>query len=582
MGADYVDFNADVDDMEIAILEENLRTMNDVCQNLSSHLTTLGRTNRSIVAGVSPLMKDINHLRAREHNLKLIEGKVGVVKDYASRVRKCLEALDVKKLNNINGIKQYIDALEKLDSINDELNSEGLGEFEGLRESIGEGILDGELALKATLLDKAKLAKLDVSTINEMRTIYVYLSDVRQMALEDLITRERQTVSKREVVSMKPIKPTFAKDQTYIYTGEYGQDIIIYGKKVEAVIAKEEEIVNELFKGLEASMISRIMSKIVRHINDVFVFEIRAYVEFIETRKKMYATMYYDLSSVCASMHNWLEQHGYSLGPLKDITERIVRESKNVFSDFFNYVKEEYKSTPNNGKSDSMNGTFMNVITRLSKLTTFSEQQLQCIGTMTINSWLPNELPTGFIQEKGTSSDPHFLLATFYTDVIEFSFFSLMSIYHNKSEEDVGVSLLFNMDGLQALLDANGSPLRAIIGSRGRERLKRLEKKAMDKAVSGWSTLTARLMQAATKQNNVLSMPPKELTKFKDDFATTFDTLCLQFQRREIPKYFKTKMVSDISATLIPSYRVFALAAGPKYTKLTVEELSARLATLNR
>lgn len=582
MNSDYFDMDEDVDDMQIAILEENLRTMNDVCQNLSSHLTTLGRTNRSIVAGVSPLMDDINDLRAREGNLKLIEEKVSVVKDYASKVRKCLDTLDVKKLNSPNGIKQFIDALESLDYISDELSSEGIGEFEGLRESIGEGILDGELALKATLLDKAKLSKLDASTIDEMRTIYVYLSDVRQMSLEDLITRERQTVSKREVVSMRPIKPTFAKDLTYIYTGEYSQDIITYGKKVEAVIEKEANIVDALFKGLEATVISRIMNKIVRHINDVFVFEIRAYVEFIETKKQMYATMYYDLSTVCASMHNWLEQHGYSLGPLKEMTERSVRESRNIFSDFFLYVKEEYNNSAPSGKSDTMNGSFMNVITRLSKLTKFSQQQLQCVVTMPINSWLPKELPIGFIQEKGTSSDPHFLLATFYTDVIEYSFFSLMAKYQGKPEDDVGVLLLFNMDGLQALLDANGSPLRAIIGTRGRERLKRLEKKAMDKAVSAWSTLTARLMQAATKQNNVLSMPPKELSRFKEEFATTFDTLCIQFQRREIPKYFKSKMVSDISATLIPSYRVFALAAGPKYTKLTVDELSARLGALSR
>lgn len=602
-------FLMDVDDVQIAILDENIKTTNEVSTDISAQLAMLARINKQAVYTVTPLMHKIHELKLRQKNLHAVDEKVGEVKSYAGRVRRLLDVLELANkqqgagLRGVGDIEKYIDALDGLDSVDSELKGQGLGGFEGLKESLGEGVLDGELALKAALMNKMKeIGELqqrgDAASsqgvqvlVEEIRLIYAYLTDVRQMALEDALLRDRSNFLKRELVKIKPVKPTPNKDQNYIYDGTPTGSFPDYTKTVKTVVAREMRLVTELFQGLVGSL-PKLLSKVIRPITDAYIYELSGLVEFIEMRRLSYNTMYYEVATGASMMVSWmLESQLEPSSTLQQLSERCNTQARNTFKDFFEYVRSRYSEmvvSSDTAAPETLNNTFMLVATRIHKMTVFRSYQLDFISGMTMNEWLPTALPTGFVPEKDVSSDPQFLLGTFYSDLIEYSFYSLASRFQEKhrSDEAIGIMLLFNLDGLQNLLEGT-SVLKQIIGKRGLERYERLKKKAMDKAVSPWSTLAARLMTASTKQGGQLSMGNKELGRFIDEFNTRFEEQCASFRRKEVPPFFRQQMVADVSKTLVPSYKIFYAHAGgaggrgvAKHFQLTPEELGQRLTRL--
>lgn len=583
----------DVDDVEIAILEENVRTTNEICGDISKQLTMLARLDKQTIVSINPLMNKIYELKIRQKNMHEIEERVSVVRTYASRIRELLDSLDPNLLNSETDIQHYIGSLDGLDAINGQLEKEGLSGFEGLKESLGEGILDGELALKAELMNKLRNAgsggEPEEQSLQSIRLIYGYLTSGREMSLEDLVVRERINVIKRELTKIRPTKPVLNKDQNYIYDGSGGANggFPGYSKLIKNILLRETHITKGMFQGLVASgTLNKIIGKILRPITDTYIYELNSIIEFIEGRRLSYNTMYYEISNGVNSLVSWMFENQFEPSDtLQQLSVRCAAEAQNTFRGFFEYIKNRYEEMVVGDGAETLNNTFMLVATRMNKLTVFKEYQLDLLSKMQINEWLPAELPSGFMSEKNVSSDEHFLLSTFYSDIIEYSFYLLASkLKSRRSQEEIGIMLLFNLDGLQNLLEGK-SGLKQIIGKRGMERYERLKKKAMDRAVSPWSALTAKVMMASTKQNGQLSMNSKELVKFLDEFNSTFDRLCVELKRKEMPAYFRSQMVSDVTKTLVPSYKIFCASVGglgsiQKHLKLSPAELSQRLSQL--
>lgn len=604
----------DIDEVQIAILEENIKTTNEISTDISAQLAMLARINKQAIYSVTPLMYKIHDLNIREKNLHAIDDKVSEVKSYASKVRRLIDSLDQgidNGMESTGDIQKYINSLDGLDQINRELNGgQSLGGFEGLKESLGEGILNGELSLKNSLLTKMKQVcqiqsqnennnsdKVINKLIEEMRLIYAYLTNDRDMtSLEDVMLRERINFIKRDISKIKLNKPNINKDQNYIYDGAAnGFSFPDYTNNIKIIINRENLFINKLFQGLVNSL-PRIINKVNRIIIDGYIYELNALIEFIEMRKSSYNTMYYEIATGTNMIISWMYENQIEINnTLQQLTDRCNNEAKNTFNEFFEYIRNRYNEMIiNEDNNETLNNTFMLIATRIHKLTIFRSYQIEFISKLKINEWLNNiNLPNGFLIEKDNSNDSQFLLSTFYSDLIEYSFYSLSNKYENinKREEDIGIILLFNLDGLQNLLEGK-SILKQIIGKRGVERYERLKKKAMDKAVSPWSKLTASLMMASTKQGGQLSMNSKELVKFIDEFNIKFDDNCSQFRRKEMPDYFRKQMISDISKTLIPSYKIFYSNINgsggasnknvAKHVQYSPEDLSGRLSQLGR
>lgn len=588
-----------VEDVQIAILDENIKTTNDISSQLSTQLASLARVNKVAVRSVQPLMRQIHELKVRQRNLHAIEQKVHEVKSFAGKIRGFFDIMDGEikngSLDDVKSIERYIGALNGLETLTREVGAQRLDGFDGLKESLENGIPNAEMTLKQQLFNKMKMIndpKLDRDVkgiIAEIRVLFAYLTETRGMRVEDDLMRERQNYIKRELTRAKPSTPTVNNDMNFIYDGcpSNAVSFMQYTQHIEKIISREMMLITDLFKGLVSSM-PRLLSKTVRLITDSYVMELKSLIDFIDMRKLAYNTMYYEIASGSEGMIEWMySQHLEPSNTLRDLSDKSKKQAQNSFAYFFEYIKARYAEMKSEQFSETLNNTFMLIATRINKMALFRDYQLDFISTMTINSWLPAITPTGFISEKSSSTDPQFLLGSFYSDCIEYSFYSLATKFQGqRSEEDIGIMLLFNLDGFQSLLEGT-SNLKQIIGQRGMERYERLKKKAMDKAVSPWSILTARLMAASTKQGDQLSMGNKELGKFVEEFYSTFDDLCLQFKSKDVPAFFRKQMATDISKTLVPSYKIFyahVRAAGAKgaikHLTMTPEQLATRLSDL--
>jgi hypothetical protein len=581
--------DVDMDDLEIALLEENIRTTNEISNDISSQLLNLSRLNKNAVYSIAPLMSKIQELKKRRDNLQLIENKVSDVKVYALRIRNLLNDLDSDILNNNSGIDKYINALDQLDEINDELNNVGLSGFEGLKESLGEGVLDGELALKAELLKRVKIKNNNDSELLLLHKIYVYLSEVRQMSLEDAIIRERGVMIKRLLVNIHPDRPVVNKDQNYIYDGVLpnSRGFMQFSQELIGAALSESEFARAIFG---SNFDGRIITKFLRPITDSYIYELKSLMEFVDSRLNNYGTLYYELSKGSNEFIQWLIKHGSSPSDtLNQLSQQCLKCAQETFKNFFNYMKERYNEMIIPSSHDTLNTTFMLLATRINKLTAFRQLQLEIINQLELHSWLPKVLPPGFQPDRAVSHDAQYLLGSFYSDVLEYALYALSEKYTlaGLSEEDVGVMLLFNLDGIQNLLEGQ-STLRQIIGQKGLERWEKLKKKAMDKAVLPWSQLAAKVMVAATQQGGQLSMGSKEIGKFADEFNGTFDNLCGRLRAKSVPPFYRSQLVNDVVKTLVPTYKVFYQYAtatgngsGGKKLKYNPRELQDKLGMLS-
>lgn len=559
----------DVDDVQIAILDEAINSSSELSLDISSEMNKLAVLNRQAINKAAPLMRQISALKMKQKNLHAIENKVSAVKSYAGRISESLDALQSQLKSGFNDqkdIERYANALHQLQNIDIELQNVNLTQFQGLNKSLDQAISNGLINMQQALLQKVE--KIGIIQLNggsnaesdnlikQSRYIYKYLLQEKNISLEQEIIEERVIFIKQEISKIKPVKPTINADQNYIYDGAKSSSFPDYTKLVKSAINREVAFITKFFDGLTNSL-AKIVNIVIVPITDSLVSELTSMIDFISKNRNSYNTLYYELAVGAESMISWMNEYKLKYpSKLTELVQKCIKGAENTFSEFFHYIKESFANVSSNNNS-SLNNTFFLINTRMNKLTAFKSYQLDYIASIKINAWLPQILPQGFISEKMESTDPRFLLGSFYSDIIEYSFYLLAEKYKNTlSEEDIGIALLINLDGLQSLLDGKSS-LKQIIGKRGVERYEKLKKKAMDKAVSPWSTLTAQIMQASTMQGDNISMNNKDLIKFLDDFNIRIEELLKVLKTKEIPPFFRTQMISDIKKTLIPGYKIF-------------------------
>lgn len=582
----------DASNVEIAILTENLRSMSTISEEVTTGMSKLSTTNKAAIRHIGPLMNTLRELKIKQGNLHAVESKVAEIKEYAKNIRQLDELLDADLLDaGITGVKQFIETLRKLRAIGSDMKQQGLGGYKALNRQLVEGMLSGDTLLKSDVLKRvSQLNGKDTKNIEEIRVEYEYLTRERDIDIDEQIMRERIGLLKRKMGSCAISTPKVNNDQNYIYDGGNSESFPVYIDKIKGMLSNELYIVHNLFRGfISAELLGSYVNKYVSVVSFEIIGILNGIINFVEKRRTSYNTMYYELCDGANRFVGWLfEQHLVVDQTLQQLAAKCERDALNTFGEFFQYIRSKYEEMVVNVNShETLNNTFMLISTRINNFSRLRDYQLQYISQITINEWLPVNLPNGFVAEKERSSDPLFLLGTFYSDAIEYSFYLLADKYRGKkADEEVGVILLFNLDGLQTLLEGK-SLLKQILGQRGMDRYEKLKKKAMDRAVMQWSTLTARIMQASTLSGSNLSMSQKDLVKFIEEFNITFQELQTTFQRMDIPPYFRKQLVQDITKTLVPSYKIFHAYAGQtggrsvaKHLTLTPSQLADELSKM--
>ncbi|QPG75940.1 hypothetical protein FOA43_003326 [Brettanomyces nanus] len=594
----------DEDEADLTVLEESLKSTDEYCKEIAQKLDIISSKNANAIRTVKPLMSRINKLKVQQNNIKATVKLVDDVKEYASEIKKLDKTLaNNEEMKHIGQIENYCGALSKLASIRKRLVAKRLDGFTGLMKGLNGSIRDAEVTLKYDMI--AKLKKLDesqvskkshdddeVRLIKQIEYIYEYMKTERLKDLTDTIVRERSSHDVRMLKSMAPLKPpSIVKDLYYLYSGASktgSPSFIDYCKQASRVFQDEAHVLAKLLATQEEA--STILNLVSNSLLAEITHQAEAFGAFVASNKFTHCTLLYEVTDGLHILLSSIYQYNVKIpSELSHLDKKLCSEASKIFVGFFEFVNMRYHElvVPEH-PNETLNNTFMMLVTRLNKYSMFRDQQLFFISKMKNGSWLPAYRPPGFLEIKTSSSDAQYLLSTFYSDVIEFSFFNLAEQFQAKmSEEDLGVMLLFNLDGLQNLLDSR-SLLKGILGQQGISRVDRLKKKAIDKATTGWSDMTTKLMEASTKQGDSFNMSNKDMGKFVDEFTKSFNENYKKLQEKNLPPFFKKELSQNIRKMLGPAYRVFYMSVSQdpsaksvlKHFKLSISDFEHKLVTL--
>ncbi|KAH3660447.1 hypothetical protein OGAPHI_007033 [Ogataea philodendri] len=561
----------DVDEADMSVLEESLSLTQELTNALSAKLYAVSTSNASAIKSINPLMTKINRLKLQQKNFQDTFKLVESIKDYAQDISKLDKSIKTfGSLQSAPQITNYCQIIDKYQSIQSDLESRKLNDFEGLKKGLDNSIRDAEVTLKFEFINGLKLLSKRLKNndntytqdendiISRLKIIYGYMKRSRNKNLLDTLIKERADFNLSTLRSLNLDPPALVKDQTYYYDGDkHDKYFIKFAKTLQSLLYGEPHFLSKFFD--DFNQVNQLLFEVLSSSLELFVKQFNSLSSFVEIHKSSYNSMYFEID------------HGLSLvlGAFKRLSLLIPRQiedleavslsqCQSVFSEMFKYIDQRYSDmVVGESVNETLNNTFMSLISRTNKFSVFHEYQLKAIAKMSNGSWLPQSKPPGFQEIKGASSDPSYLLSVFYGDVIEYNLLQLERKYRSKmNDEDLGILLLFNLDGLQNLLDNSGQ-LKQVLGRNGLQRLDKLKKKSMEKATVEWTRMTTKLMQASTRQGDSFNLSPKELGKLIDEFNKTFEENFKKMQNKKLPPFFKKQLNQDINKMLVPAYRVF-------------------------
>lgn len=522
--------------LEITLLKETIQTTTTLSATINQELNKLNKLNKLAIININPLLTSIKDLSVKQANFKAIDEKINILRGYATRIKTLNEHVD--SYNDGRLIK----VVNELDRINDEFDDNGLGRFNGLKESIGEGILSGEIKLRDLLIEGVK--RHDDKVVPKL---YDYLNDVRDMSLDEMIVRERMdaVVKGRDGIANEKCKlPVVSKDVNYLYDEKIGW--VEFSEKVRMVISREREYLMKCV-GLDDE---RMVGKVEGVVRNGYIQELEKAVRFIEDKGDSYTTMYYELWEGVMVVG--------SLGGMQDEwLGRLEKGAASVFDGMKRFTETRIKDVSVVG----LDGGFLAVMGRTKQLGGFQREQVEMAGGT------------------GVGEDA---VAEKYWAVIEGAVAVLERELRSKgvSDENVGVLLLVNLDGVEQVV----LRLMGALAAGGKARWERLKKRAMDQAAGGWGALTAKVMVAATTQRGGgLSMGAKEAARFAEEFGREVDVRLKELRggvMGQLPGEYRRMVVRDVVKTLVPTYRVFCGVAhqeGKVKLKYTPDELQKLL-----
>lgn len=585
-----------VNDVSLAMLEENMAALGHLASTAGAQLEAVARNNRSAIHNLAPLMSQITKSRKLEANLDEIYARIGHMQEYNDRTFQVLETMDrSKSMDTLAQIEDYTASMDKLDSIQVEMKTKNVKVFKGLRDSLDKGYEKGEVELKRRL--KAKLSQIgncqrDVvhggdelplkPLMVQCKAIYDYLTFKRKVNINDLVINERIENAIANVENFKPAMPDIGNDQNDIYVGKDGRPFENFTNMLQQFMIEETNFISVLFKGTSNS-ISELSSDIIDVYLNGYVNGLNYTIGQISRRKISYCTLYFELALSTSKMIQWLNKHRISvpstLSSLMDITNK---EALLVFQDFFSYASSLFQTSPKSS-NPSLSSEFNMILNRLKNFEGLYNDELHFITKFKYQEWLPTGFPKSFISlPSDQTTDPRLMLSTFYTDVIIWSFHLLEDKYKNDDSQVIGIMLLSNYDTAQSMIQSG--KLRNILGQNGIDRISKLQKKALDKATSGWSGLCAETMKAATTTGDgSVFLSKSNMKAFIEMFNSTLETQCANFKSNPAAAHFSSVIIQEIEGTLLPVYAMF-LTKVPPSTKglMTLGEVKAKINALKR
>lgn len=576
-------FNVDIDEADVAVLNQNLIKSKELFTSISRSLTKISTKSSTASIKIKPILKDVNKLNEDKNQLDSGLSLLSEVSNYASETSKYESVLN----NSIEliGLKKFIDTLVRSKALLTEMKS-NIKRFRGILINFETLIDKSELNLENYFQKQLRSETLGTNKMNEIILIfqYFYSSSMNGQSTIDKIFIRSQSQKLEE--AMKPLQePTRPIKRNSKMPYEKGSNGI-------------NRYNNELIKAVkeQIALISEVGAKINLNAStkDMFVLDIvhkainEGYAEVISNFNKFFknsSVLNNDLL-ILETIENLSHFERFlninnidtrSFPAFNENYHQLLNISNEIFRSLIEYSENRVKSVD---KLTDLNATetVVELISRIRKLSEYQNSLLKLISGLKLGSWLNLKPPARFINVytsviPNVSDDvdetaPEHLLSCFISDYIDSIVINIeiglkTDVTLKKSMQ--GYYLVKNTVLIETIVNRS-QQLFESLGNLGIERLNRLKKRFLKLFLDDWnyaSYIIIRDMTSITTANAVSGhsgsgMSSKEKEQVKElfkNFNESFEEALRNYEKYNITDVnLRTYLSGEIKKLIMNAY----------------------------
>ncbi|CDK28725.1 unnamed protein product [Kuraishia capsulata CBS 1993] len=583
----------DVDEADVAVLDDNLRSIRQIGQTMSSSLKDIQDRATSSSRNISPLVRSSKKLGMYHTNIVESFEVIKVIKSYAKRASQ-LEAVlnDSESIRKV-GVKGFVDILNKTNALKDEIQNAGLQDFEGiisgLRSSVTEGLLylrlyyDDVLAKYSQSFDpipylekKEHYPIVQKKALDDMRMIFHYYSKIGSFAEERLVSQRSDMVR----MSMKPLESSTVPSSIKATYDRGSNGIATYSEALIQFVTSESQLYGAIAG--ETDDVKRLFSSVFKQAFQSYNDVLNKIIDFSVTHTSGHGPLVFEV-------YHWVNKvlsniRANIFTPPTFLVESMSKakiQSENFFKEFLVAIDAKFTEGPgaNPVGESGISSRASECLTRLTKLADFHDLLYPVIQSIDSGGWYPHPKPLWaqtFSTVSGSLSadkaDPRFLLSSFFSDVLDAIFVNLE--IKNKpllKKENLGIMLLVNISVAEEFMKK--TKLGLVLGQPGTDRLEKLKKRARTYFRDAWSSCAQYLMDVTVINGSAhgSSLTSKEREAIKEKFKNfnhEFEERCKAFKSYRITDPKLKKYLVDEISFLVPLYgRFYDKHSGGDFTK---------------
>lgn len=555
-------FNVDIDEADVAVLNQNLIKSKELFTSISRSLNKISTKSSTASIKIKPILKDVNKLNDNRNQLDSGLNLLSEVSNYASETSKYESVLN----NSIEliGLKKFIDTLTRSKVLLTEMKS-NIKRFKGILINFENLIDKSELNLENYFQKLLKSNAMGTNKMNEIILIfqYFYSSSMSGQKTIDKIFMRSQSIKLAEIMRPheEPTKPIKRNSNIPYEKGSNG--INRYNNELIKAIKGEIGLLNEVGAkiNLNASAKDMFVLDIVRKVIN------ESYAEVIGNFNKVFGqskTLNNDLL-ILETIENLNHFEKFlnvsnidvrSFPAFNENYHQLINISSEIFRELIEYSENRVKSVE---RLTDLNATetVVELISRIRKLSEYNISLLKLISGMKLGSWLNLKPAVRFISVytsviPNISDDidetaPEHLLSCFISDYIDSIIINIeiglkADVSLKKSMQ--GYYLIKNTILIETIVNRSQQLFNSL-GNLGIERLNRLKKRFLKLFLDDWnyaSYIIIRDMTTITTTNAVSGhsgsgMSSKEKEQIKElfkNFNESFEDALRNYEKYNI------------------------------------------------
>lgn len=555
-------FNVDIDEADVAVLNQNLIKSKELFTSISKSLNKISTKSSTASIKIKPILKDVNKLNDNRNQLDSGLNLLSEVSNYASETSKYESVLN----NSIEliGLKKFIDTLARSKVLLKEMKS-NIKRFKGILINFENLIDKSELNLENYFQKVLKSNELGTNKLNEIILIfqYFYSSSMNGQSTIDKIFMRSQSMKLVETIKPheEPTRPIKRNSNIPYEKGSNG--INRYNNEMIKAIKAEIGLLNDVGSriNLNASAKDMFILDIVRKvINESYADVIGNFNKFFgQSRVLNNDLLILETVENLNHFEKFLNVNNIDVRSFPIFNEnyhQLINISSDIFRELIEYSENRVKSVE---KLTDLNATetVVELISRIRKLSEYNISLLKLINGMKLGSWLNLKPPVRFISvytsvipninDDIDESAPEHLLSCFISDYIDSIIINIeiglkADVSLKKSMQ--GYFLIKNTILIETIINRS-QQLFTSLGNLGIERLNRLKKRFLKLFLDDWnyaSYIIIRDMTTITTTNAVSGhsgsgMSSKEKEQIKElfkNFNESFEEALRNYERYNI------------------------------------------------